>query len=57
MGRAARLLRIHLLGIVAYVALFYFFTGIFGLIGPGIAAIATTLLTLSLTALLVARIG
>ena len=55
MGRAARLLRIHLLGIAAYVALFYAFTLAFGLIGPGLSSIVTTVFTLSLTALLVAR--
>jgi len=53
MGRASSLLRIHLLGIAAYISLFYLFTLAFGLIGPGLASILTTLLTLVLTIRLV----
>lgn len=55
MGRAAGILRIHVLGICSYVLLFYLATRMLGIFGPGIAAILATLLTLSLTARLVAR--
>ena len=53
MGRASSLLRIHLLGIASYISLFYLFTLSFGLVGPGLASILTTLLTLVLTIRLV----
>ncbi|MDT8322258.1 MAG: hypothetical protein RQ826_17210, partial [Xanthomonadales bacterium] len=52
MGRAARLLRIHVLGVGLYFGLLVLFTYLFGLIGSGIAAVAASLLTLSLTFLL-----
>lgn len=55
MGKASTLLRIHVLGIVVYVVLFYAITKWVGLIGPGLASVMTTLLTFSLTARLVAR--
>lgn len=56
MGLAGKLLRIHVVGILAYVALFFVLTNAFGLIGPGLASIATSIFTLWLTALLVARL-
>jgi len=55
MGQAQRVLHIHLLAIAMYVALFFVFTLSFGLIGPGIAAILTSLLTLGLTINLVIK--
>jgi len=54
MGRATSLLRIHLLGIAIYIALFYLLTRTSGLIGPGLAAILAALVTFSLAAKLVA---
>ncbi len=53
MGRAASLLRIHLLGISAYLLLFFLLTKATGLIGPGLASICASLLTLGLTVRLV----
>jgi O-antigen/teichoic acid export membrane protein len=53
MGQAARLLRIHLLGIAIYLMSFYTFTKTLGLIGPGFASILTSMLTLGLTIRLV----
>jgi O-antigen/teichoic acid export membrane protein len=55
MGRAASVLRIHTLGIFTYVVLFFVFALWLGLIGPGFAAICSSLLTLILTILLVGR--
>jgi O-antigen/teichoic acid export membrane protein len=55
MGRAASLLRIHLFGIAVYITLFYLLTSHYGLIGPGLTSIFTTLLTLGLTIRLVIR--
>jgi len=55
MGRAASLLRIHILGVGAYVILFYILTRTAGLNGPGMAAIMASILTFSLTVRLVVR--
>jgi O-antigen/teichoic acid export membrane protein len=54
MGRAASLLRIHVLGVGVYIALFYILTKTSGLTGPGLAAILASIVTFSLTAKLVA---
>ena len=50
MGNAATLLRIHILGTVVYVILFYLMTTFTGLVGPGLASVMTSLMTFSLTA-------
>jgi O-antigen/teichoic acid export membrane protein len=55
MGLARSVLRIHLIGIGTYLALFYVFTSTIGLNGPGFASIVTLMLTLSLTVRLVAK--
>lgn len=55
MGRASKLLRIHLVGIIGYALLFFVFTGLFGLIGPGLAALGASVLTLLLTVRLLRR--
>jgi hypothetical protein len=55
MGNAAQLLRIHILGAVVYVVLFYLMTSFTGLIGPGLASVLTSLMTFSLTARLMTR--
>jgi O-antigen/teichoic acid export membrane protein len=57
MGRASALLRIHILGISVYIPLFYIVTSFTGLIGPGLAALMTSVLTFALTARLIARKG
>jgi len=57
MGKASTLLRIHILGIVFYIVLFYVVTGYAGLIGPGLASVMTSILTFSLTARLIARMN
>jgi len=56
MGRASSILQIHLIGIITYVTLFFVLTPITGLIGPGLAGIASSLLVLTLTGLLIRRI-
>ena len=56
MGKAASVLRIHVVGITTYVALFFILTPITGLIGPGLAGITSSLLVLTLTGLLIKRI-
>jgi O-antigen/teichoic acid export membrane protein len=56
MGKAASILRIHVIGIVTYVVMFFVLTPVTGLIGPGLAAIASSLLVLTLTVLLIKRI-
>jgi O-antigen/teichoic acid export membrane protein len=50
MGRASSILRIHIAGILSYIALFFFLTPLMGLTGPGMAAIFASLLALLLTA-------
>jgi len=55
MGRAASLLRIHVLGILFYLVLFFILTRLMGLTGPGLAAIFASLFTLILTTRLVYR--
>jgi len=48
MGRVAPVLRIHLLGLVVFLVLFYVLARTIGLTGPGLAAVAGSLLTLLL---------
>ncbi len=55
MGRAASVLRIHILGIITYIAMFFLLTPITGLIGPGLAVILAAMLALVLTTRLVIR--
>ena len=55
MGKAASILRIHVIGITTYVAMFFVLTPITGLIGPGLAGITSSLLVLILTGLLIKR--
>ena len=57
MGKATALLRIHMLGIGFYILLFYVVTGYVGLIGPGLASVATSILTFLLTARLITRVS
>jgi len=56
MGRAASILRIHVIGITTYVAMFFVLTPLTGLIGPGLAGITSSLLVLTLTGMLIKRI-
>jgi O-antigen/teichoic acid export membrane protein len=49
MGRAASILRIHILGIIIYIIMFFLLTPLTGLIGPGLAAILSSVLALMLT--------
>lgn len=56
MGKAASILRIHVIGITTYVAMFFILTPLTGLIGPGLAAITSSFLVLCLTGLLIKRI-
>jgi O-antigen/teichoic acid export membrane protein len=56
MGRAGSILRIHTIGIVTYMALFFVLTPMTGLIGPGLAGIVSSVLVFSLTGLLIKRI-
>jgi O-antigen/teichoic acid export membrane protein len=53
MGKAGVVLRIHVVGIISYVALFFVMTPLTGLTGPGWAAIIASLLALGLTAKLI----
>lgn len=55
MGKAAPVLRIHILGIITYISMFFLLTPITGLIGPGLAIILASALALVLTIRLVAR--
>lgn len=55
MGNAGILLRIHILGAVVYVALFYLMTLLTGLIGPGLASLLTSVMTFTLAAQLLKR--
>ncbi|MEJ8567141.1 lipopolysaccharide biosynthesis protein [Elongatibacter sediminis] len=57
MGRASALLRIHVVGIAGYLGLFVVFTAWLGLIGPGLAAVGGSVLTLALTVPLLRRGG
>ena len=57
MGKAGTILRIHVVGIISYVALFFLLTPLTGLTGPGLAAILASLLALGLTARLVSKIS
>jgi len=54
MGKAGVVLRIHVAGIICYVALFFVMTPLTGLTGPGWAAIIASLLALGLTSRLIA---
>lgn len=49
MGRAASVLKIHILAIISYFAMFFLLTPVNGLSGPGLAAILSSLLALLLT--------
>jgi O-antigen/teichoic acid export membrane protein len=57
MGQAGKVLRIHILGIISYVAMFFLLTPLTGLSGPGLAAILASLLALGLTARLVLKMS
>ena len=57
MGRAGTVLKIHIGGIVAYVSVFFLLTPLAGLAGPGLASVLASLLALSLTARLVAKMS
>jgi len=56
-GKASTLLQIHILGVGVYISLFYVATRFTGLIGPGLASVFTSVLTLALTARLIIRKG
>ncbi|MFC1796560.1 lipopolysaccharide biosynthesis protein [Pseudomonadota bacterium] len=55
MGRAGSILRIHIVGIITYIAMFFLLTPLTGLTGPGLAAILASLLALILTVRLIAK--
>lgn len=50
MGRAATILKIHMVGIVTYLAAFFLLTPPLALLGPGLAAVLASLLAMGLTA-------
>jgi len=55
LGKAGTILRIHILGITTYLAMFFLMTPLVGLNGPGLAAVLGSLLALGLTGRLVVR--
>ena len=55
MGRAASILRIHIVGITTYITMFFLLTPVTGLTGPGLAAILASMLALALTTRLIAK--
>jgi len=55
MGKAASILRIHIVGILTYLAMFFLLTPLIGLNGPGWAAILASLLAMALTVRLLLR--
>jgi O-antigen/teichoic acid export membrane protein len=57
MGKAGRVLKIHIGGIVTYISMFFLLTPHIGLTGPGLAAVLASLLALGLTARLVAEMS
>jgi O-antigen/teichoic acid export membrane protein len=57
MGRAATILKIHILGIVTYIATFFLLTPLVGLAGPGLAAVLASLFAMGLTVRLVNRLS
>jgi O-antigen/teichoic acid export membrane protein len=57
MGRAATILKIHVWGIVTYLAAFFLLTPLLGLTGPGLAAILASLLAMGLTVRLVSGLA
>lgn len=57
MGRASTLLRIHIVGIIAYALLFVALTAWLGLVGPGLGALGASLLTMLLTVRLLRDAG
>ncbi len=57
MGRAASILRIHIAGIIAYIALFFLLTPWMGLTGPGLAAVFASVFALVLTTRLLKKTG
>ena len=54
-GKAAAVLRIHILAIISYITIFFILTPLTGLTGPGLAAILSSLLALLLTIRLLTR--
>jgi O-antigen/teichoic acid export membrane protein len=57
MGKAGTVLKIHIGCIVAYVSAFFLLTPLAGLTGPGLAAVLASLLALTLTARLIAKMS
>lgn len=55
MGTVAQVLRIHLLGVLVYLGLFYLLTPVMNLPGPGVAAVTGSLITLTLMWVLVRK--
>jgi len=55
MGKAGSILRIHIVSIISYIAIFFIVTPTIGLNGPGLAAILASLLAMVLTARLIAK--
>ena len=55
MGTVAQVLRIHLLGVLVYLGLFYLLTPAMNLQGPGVAAVIGSLITLILMWMLVRK--
>ena len=55
MGTVAQVLRIHLLGVLVYLGLFYLLTPVMNLQGPGVAAVIGSLITLTLMWFLVRK--
>jgi peptidoglycan biosynthesis protein MviN/MurJ (putative lipid II flippase) len=55
MGTVAQVLRIHLLGVLVYLGLFYLLTPVMNLQGPGVAAVIGSLITLTLMWILVRK--
>ena len=57
MGRAGTVLKIHIVGIVTYISMFFVLTPLMNLNGPGLAAILASLLALGLTGRLVTKMS
>ena len=57
MGRAATILKIHIAGIVTYLAAFFLLTPLLGLAGPGLAAVLAALLSMGLSARLISGLS
>ena len=56
-GKAGNLLKIHIAGIITYLAMFFALTPLLGLAGPGLAAVLASLLALGLTARMVTGVS